>query len=169
MKKFLFTILAVSVYFISICFVQAEEVYIHPIDRQESECKQKASTMEEWTRCTYIATKAWNNEVDKYYSLLYKKLSGDAKTNFYDDQKYWNLYKNCEIKLLNALYDKDQETKEKLMFRSNQKRNIVKSRAEALRMYYIHTFPDDDKEKIKLNSEYSPDNILIRCLHYIGL
>ena len=47
---------------------------IHPIDRDESICRQNAKNLEDWTKCTYIATKAWNAEVNKYYSLLHKKL-----------------------------------------------------------------------------------------------
>lgn len=166
MKKLLFTFL---IFCAGVNFCSAsEKVFIHPIDRQESACKQDAKTLEDWTKCTYIASRAWNSEVDKYYSLLYKKLTGEDKTNLFEDQKYWTMYKNYEIKILNSLYNKDFETKERLIFRSNQKRDLVKNRAEALRMYYIQTFPDDDKEKIEINSEYKPDNVLMRGLRYIG-
>lgn len=165
MKKFLYIFF---IFCFSAGFVFAETPYIHPIDRQESTCKEKAKTLEEWTKCTYLASREWNKEVDKYYSLLYKKLPESDKNTLFEDQKYWNMYKNYEIRLLNSLYDKDNETKERLLFRTNQKRDIVKHRAESLRMYYIQTFPDDDKEKIQVNSEYHPDNIIIRSLRYLG-
>ena len=165
MKKllFIFTVLCFSV-----CSVFAQEQYLHPIDRQENTCKANAKTLEDLTKCTYLASREWNKEVDKYYSLLYKKLPEANKTTLFDDQKYWNMYKNNEIRLLNALYNKDFETKERLLFRTEQKRDIVKYRAESLRMYYIMTFSDDDKEKLQVNSEYHPDNIIIRGLRYLG-
>lgn len=141
---------------------------IHPIDREESICRQSAKNLEDWTKCTYNATKAWNAEVDKYYSLLHKKLKGEEKTNFYENQKYWNLYKNHEIKLINGLYNKDNETKDRLIFRTNQKRDLAKKRAESLRLYYILTFSDDEKDKIQENSEYNPDNVLMRHLRLLG-
>lgn len=168
MKKVLFTVLILLV---SANFSFAsEEVYINPIDRQESVCKEKAQTLEDWVRCTRIASKAWNAEVDKYYSLLYKKMTGDAKTALFDDQKYWTMYKNNEIKVLNALYNEQYETKERLIFRANQKRDLVKNRAELLRLYYIQTFPDDDQEKIKINTDNNNNlnDILQRGLRYIG-
>ena len=69
----------------------AKEAFEHPVDIQESACKTGTQNLDEWTKCTLKAARAWNSEVDKYYSLLYKKLSGDAKTALYDNQKYWNL------------------------------------------------------------------------------
>lgn len=166
MRRFLFIFFILC--FFANCSFASEKVFVHPIDRQESECKAKAADITAWSKCTYTAQRAWNNEVEKYYSLLYKKLSGDAKTNLFENQKYWTMYKNYEIKLLNSLQDKDNETKEKLIYRTEQKRDLIKNRAESLRMYYIQTFPDDDKEKIQVNSEYNPDNIIMHYLRYIG-
>ncbi len=165
MKKILLTCLILCV---TSSFVKCEQVFVHPIDKDESVCKENAKTLEEWSKCTYNALKAWNREVDKYYSLLYKKLTGDAKTALFEDQKYWTMYKNNEIKVINSLYNANYETKDRLIFRADQKKNLAKSRAEALRLYYIQTFSDDDKEKIKVNSDYNPDNIIIRGLRYIG-
>lgn len=165
MKKILLTCLILCV---TSSFVKCEQVFVHPIDKDESVCKENAKTLEEWSKCTYNASKAWNREVDKYYSLLYKKLTGDAKTALFEDQKYWTMYKNNEIKVINSLYNENYETKDRLIFRADQKKNLAKSRAEALRLYYIQTFSDDDKEKIKVNSDYNPDNIIIRGLRYIG-
>ncbi len=139
----------------------AEETNIHPIDTQESACKAEAKNLDEWTMCSLKAARAWNREVDKYYSLLYKKLQGEAKTNLFEDQKYWNMYKNNEYKVIDSLKDKNFDTKERVIFRANQKREIIKLRAAALRMYYAQTFPDDEQQKLELNnSNYQPDNLL---------
>lgn len=155
-----------------LCFatgiVFAEEQYIHPIDNQEDICKKNTQSLEDWTKCSYNASKLWNNEVDKYYSLLYKKLPKEEKNILYENQKYWTLCKNNEIKLINSLYKEETETKDRLIYRTTQKKQIVKNRAIALRNYYILTFPDDDQEKIQKDIEYNPDNIFIRGLRYLS-
>lgn len=145
----------------------AEQAVIHPIDTKESACKANAKTLPEWTYCSLTAANDWSYEVDKYYSLLYKKLTGDAKSALFDDQKYWNMYKNNEYKVIDALQNKDEETKERIIFRANQKRELVKQRAQALRMYYAQTFPDDEQEKIEINDTYRPPTILERGMRLL--
>ena len=144
----------------------AEVTNIHPIDTQESACKAEAKDINAWTLCSLKAARAWNKEVDKYYSLLYKKLEGEAKISLFEDQKYWNMYKNNEYKVIDALKSKDFDTKERAVFRANQKREIIKLRAAALRMYYAQTFPDDEQEKID-NNNYQPDNLLQQGLRLL--
>lgn len=138
----------------------SESTNIHPIDTQESACKAEAKDLDSWVTCSLKAARAWNREVDKYYSLLYKKLEGEAKTNLFEDQKYWNMYKNNEYKVIDALKDKNFDTKERVIFRANQKRELIKLRAAALRMYYAQTFPDDEQEKLDINNTNQPDNLL---------
>lgn len=159
MKKFLYTI---ALTFFLILPAAAENAVIHPIDAKESACKTEAKTLEEWSVCSMKATNAWSFEVDKYYSLLYKKLKGEAKTALFDSQKYWTMYKNNEFKVIDALADKENETKERIIFRANQKRELVKLRAQALRVYYAQTFPDDEHEKIEINDTYRTPTLLER-------
>ena len=172
MKKF-FVLLAVLTICTSVSAYAdtRDKDYEHPIDTQESSCKTSAASTEEWVKCTMKATNLWSAEVDKYYSLLYKKLKDDAKTAMYDDQKYWNLYKNNEFKVIDALYNKDFETKDRIILRVSQKRDIVKHRAQALHSYYIQTFPETENanEKIPVNTIYKPDNIIQRGLRYLGI
>ena len=165
MKKFLLALILLS---FNSSIVFAQEQYIHPIDKKEETCKQNSQSLEEWTKCSYDASKAWNIEVDKYYSLLHKKLPKEEKTILYENQKYWTLCKNNEIKLINSLYNEETETKERLIYRTTQKKQLIKNRAIALRNYYILTFPDDDQEKIQKNIEYNPDNIIMRSLRYLS-
>lgn len=168
MKKLLYLIVILGM---SIGCAFAENNFEHPIDAQESACKTTAQNLDEWTRCTMKAANSWNREVDKYYSLLYKKLKGDAKTALYDDQKYWNMYKNNEYKVIDALADKDNDTKERVLFRASQKRELIKTRAHALKMYYAQTFPDDEHEKIEINntkSGFQFDPMLQRSLRWLG-
>ncbi len=164
MKRFLY-ILVLSIFAAMPSF--AESTNIHPIDTQESACKAEAKDLNAWTLCSLKAARAWNKEVDKYYSLLYKKLEGEAKTALFEDQKYWNMYKNNEYKVIDALKDKDFDTKERVIFRANQKRELIKLRATALRMYYAQTFPDDEQEKLDINNTYQPDNLLQQGLRLL--
>ena len=113
MKKFLYFILVLG---LTTGVTGAKEAFEHPVDIQESACKTGTQNLDEWTKCTLKAARAWNSEVDKYYSLLYKKLSGDAKTALYDNQKYWNLYKNNEYKVIDSLQDKTTIQKRELFF-----------------------------------------------------
>lgn len=167
MKKLVYFLL-VMCFTSNISFAEGTK-YEHPIDIQESECKAKAQTTDEWTQCSLKAANAWSVEVDKYYSLLYKKLAKDSKTILFEDQKYWNMYKNNEFKLLNSLYNKDYETKDRAVYRAEQKRNIIKNRANDLRVYYIQTFPDDDKDKIEIkNTNYRIAPVLQRAMHFFG-
>lgn len=143
----------------------------HPIDAEESACKSSAQNLEAWTRCTLKAANDWNREVDRYYSLLYKKLDKDSKAALYDNQKYWNLYKNNEYKIIDSLIDKDNDTKDRAIFRASQKRELIRTRANALRIYYSQTFPDDEHEKIEINnnqSRFQLDPMLQRGLRWLG-
>lgn len=168
MKKFLYFILVLG---LTTGVTGAKEAFEHPVDIQESACKTGTQNLDEWTKCTLKAARAWNSEVDKYYSLLYKKLSGDAKTALYDNQKYWNLYKNNEYKVIDSLQDKNNDTKERAVFRAVQKRDLIKTRAKSLRLYYIQTFPDDEHEKIEINNNQSGfqlDPMLQRGFCWLG-
>ena len=164
-----------TVLLLNFCYCEsassAQQTFVNPIDAKESACKAEAKTLDEWTRCTLKAANAWTGEVDKYYSLLYKKFPDNAKQTLYDDQKYWNMYKNKEYGVLDALQDKDNETKERVMFRAAQKRDLIKNRAQSLRMYYVQTFPDDEQEKIEINNNQSGfqlDPVLQRSLRWLG-
>ena len=144
---------------------------IHPIDKQEQECISQVKDLNARTVCTMKAARAWNFEVDRYYSLLYKKLPESARTTLFDDQKYWNMYKNNEYKILDSLKDAQNDTLSSVIFRSEQKRNLIKNRAQDLRMYYIQTFPDDEQEKIKTETAqdgFRLDPVLQRSLRWLG-
>ncbi len=81
------------------------------------------------------------------------------------------MYKNKEYGVIDTLEDKDNETKERVMFRADRKRDLIKSRAQSLRMYYVQTFPDDEQEKIEINNNQSGfqlDPVLQRGLRWLG-
>lgn len=142
----------------------------HPIDTQEAACKAAAQNTEQAVICILKAANYWSYEADKYYSLLHKKFQDEEKTAVYESQKYWNMHKNNDFKIIDALYEKDYETPERLIRLAEQKRNLLKNRAQTLLSYYRETFPEteNDDEKIPVNSVYKPDNFFIRVLHHIG-
>ena len=80
-------------------------------------------------------------------------------------------YKNNEYKVIDSLQDKNNDTKERAVFRAVQKRDLIKTRAKSLRLYYIQTFPDDEHEKIEINNNQSGfqlDPMLQRGLRWLG-
>lgn len=142
----------------------------HPIDIQESSCRAAAQTTEQTVICILKAANYWSYEADKYYSLLHKKFQDEEKTAVFESQKYWNMHKNNDFKIIDSLYAKDYETPERLILLAEQKRNLLKNRAQTLLSYYIQTFPETENEdnKIPVNTVYKPDNFFIRVLHHIG-
>jgi len=142
----------------------------HPIDLQEANCRAVAQDTAQTVDCVAKSIQYWAYETSKYYSLLHKKLKGDDKTAIYESQKYWNLYKNNDFKVVNSLYSVDEETPERLILQAEQKRDVIRNRAVLLHSYYVQSFPETDNpdEKIPVNSVYKPDNFVIRALRYIG-
>lgn len=142
----------------------------HPIELQETACRTNAQNPEQTIDCLAKSITNWSYEIAKYYSLLHKKLKGDEKTAIYESQKYWNLYKNNDFKVINALYDEEQETVERLICQVEQKRDILKNRAQTLHSYYVQSFPETENPdaKIPVNTVYKPDNFIIRALRHIG-
>ena len=142
----------------------------HPIDVQEANCRAVAQDTAQTVDCVAKSIQYWAYETSKYYSLLHKKLKGDDKTAIYESQKYWNLYKNNDFKVVNSLYSAEEETPERLILQAEQKRDVIKNRAVLLHSYYVQSFPETDNpdEKIPVNSVYKPDNFVIRALRYIG-
>jgi len=142
----------------------------HPIDLQEANCRAVAQDTPQTVDWVEKSIQYWAYETSKYYSLLHKKLKGDDKTAIYESQKYWNLYKNNDFKVVNSLYSVDEETPERLILQAEQKRDVIRNRAVLLHSYYVQSFPETDNpdEKIPVNSVYKPDNFVIRALRYIG-
>ena len=142
----------------------------HPIDVQENNCRAAAQDTAQTVDCVAKSIQYWAYETSKYYSLLHKKLKGDDKTAIYESQKYWNLYKNNDFKVVNSLYSAEEETPERLILQAEQKRDVIKNRAVLLHSYYVQSFPETENPdaKIPVNSVYKPDNFVIRTLRYIG-
>ena len=61
MKKFLYFILVLG---LTTGVTGAKEAFEHPVDIQESACKTGTQNLDEWTKCTLKAARAWNSEVD---------------------------------------------------------------------------------------------------------
>ena len=76
--------------------------------------------------------------------------------------------KEKDITLLEKIQADQEKYFEQIIVRKNKKkREIIKLRAAALRMYYVQTFPDDEQEKIDTNSDYQPDNLLQQGLRLL--
>lgn len=139
----------------SVNTVFSAEFVKHPIELEREACLAVAVTGKDIDRCSMKAVWEWNKEIDKYYSLLYKKFEGDQRTEIFESQKYWVMYKNNEFKIINGLTSKGVENVDKTDYRGSRKQEIMKERASTLRKYYTLTFEDPEKEMMSIDEKNS--------------
>lgn len=111
--------------------VCAQDTPSHPIDRSLEVCTEKDPSTAGMVRCIDIAYKKWDEELNKNYQTLMRKLKPAGKQLLKTAQLNWITYRDNEFKLLDSIYDTLQGT----MFipmRIDQKMQIVKQRALAL-------------------------------------
>lgn len=129
-KKILFSI--GCIFFLSLV-VFAEE--INTIDKAEDACISKTSSTDAMLKCTAIAYDAWDKEMNKYYSLLMKKLPVEQKSELLKAQKSWLSFRDNSFTFINRSIREKQGTMY-LNVASGERREIVKQRALQLKEYY---------------------------------
>ena len=70
------------------------------IDTIEQDCINKAFSTQNISACTIQAQNAWQNEIEKYYNLLFNILPKDKKHLLKKSQKDWKKYKKSQFDLL---------------------------------------------------------------------
>lgn len=118
-------------------FSQSKNLQENLIDLAESKCLDKKDISNaEMRNCTIKATQSWDNELNKYYNLLKNKLSKKNFEALKESQKQWMMYRDKEFAFISKFYF---ELKEGTMWHNiaeNSKKEIVKTRALELQMYY---------------------------------
>lgn len=109
----------------------AQEPRKHPIDAALEICTEKEPHTAGMVRCTDIAYKKWDQELNKNYQTLMSKLSPADKLLLKSAQLSWITYRDREFKLIDSIYDKIQGTMY-IPMRIDEKMQIVKQRALAL-------------------------------------
>jgi uncharacterized protein YecT (DUF1311 family) len=111
--------------------VSAQEPRKHPIDEALDICTEKDPSTAGMVRCTDIAYKKWDQELNKNYQLLMSKFKPAGKGLLKSAQLSWIAYRDNEFKLIDNIYDGIQGTMY-IPMRIDEKMQIVKQRALAL-------------------------------------
>jgi uncharacterized protein YecT (DUF1311 family) len=111
--------------------VCAQESPSHPIDRSLDVCTEKDPSTAGVVRCTDIAYKKWDQELNKNYQTLMRKLKPAGKQLLKSAQLSWISYRDNEFRLIDSIYDTLQGTMY-IPMRIDAKMQIVKQRALAL-------------------------------------
>lgn len=127
--------LFLCVYFGFLCVypVFAEEP--HLIDLKETLCMDADSSTAGMANCTKDAEVAWDQEMNKYYGLLMKRLNKEQADKLLQAQRAWLEYRDKEFKNIGVLFS-DKEGTMWIPVRSAHYRDIVKQRALELAEYY---------------------------------
>jgi uncharacterized protein YecT (DUF1311 family) len=109
----------------------------HPIDVQLSACLDSTEnqTTADMVLCTIRAEETWDIELNKYYNLLMSVLSKDEKEKLKLTQKAWLDYRDKEFSFSGTVHSNLEGTMYRI-FAANRMMEIVKQRAEELRIYY---------------------------------
>jgi uncharacterized protein YecT (DUF1311 family) len=111
--------------------VSAQETRKHPIDEALDTCQDKDPSTGGMVRCTEIAYKKWDQELNKNYQTLMRKLKPAGKRLLKSAQLSWITYRDNEFKLIDSIYDNIQGTMY-IPMRIDEKMQVVKQRALAL-------------------------------------
>ena len=106
----------------------------NPIDRAEEECIAKASSTYEMNRCSQIAQKKWEQEIQNSLDTLKKLLPEVDYTAIEKSQQVWNEYKIAEYELIDRIISYKQGTMY-LNVKEGLKTDILKQRALKLQEY----------------------------------
>jgi uncharacterized protein YecT (DUF1311 family) len=109
----------------------AQEPQKHPIDKALDICTEKDPSTAGMVRCTDVAYKKWDQELNKNYRTLMARLKPAGKQLLKSAQLSWIAYRDSEFKLIDSIYDSIQGTMY-IPMRIDEKMQIVKQRALAL-------------------------------------
>jgi len=118
--------------FCSPAFAAGEE---HPIDRFERECIKKDWTTTGMANCTYEALDKWDQEMNRYYSLLMELLDEEQQAVLKRSQEAWIKYRDAEFDNASSVYVNEKGSMFINIIAADQKA-VVKRRALDLRRYY---------------------------------
>ena len=112
----------------------------NPIDRAEEECIAKTSSTYEMNRCSVIAQKKWEQEIQNNLDTLKKNLTEDDYAVIEKSQQAWNEYKIAEYELIDKIISYKQGTMYSNV-REGLRTDILKQRALKLKEY-INIYSD---------------------------
>lgn len=109
----------------------AQETQRHPIDVALDACMEKDPATAGMLRCTDVAYKKWDQEMNKNYRTVMNMLKPAGKRFMRSAQLSWIAYRDNEFKLIDSIFD-DVKGTMYIPLRLDTKMQIVKQRALAL-------------------------------------
>ncbi|MFY1047858.1 lysozyme inhibitor LprI family protein [Chryseobacterium sp. GP-SGM7] len=130
-------IMAILLFLTISVFSQNKDQQENLIDLTESNCLDKKDISNaEMRSCTIQATQSWDKELNKYYNLLKNKLPNETFETLKESQKQWMIYRDKEFALISKFYFELKEGTIWYTIAEDRKKEIVKSRALELQMYF---------------------------------
>ena len=112
----------------------AQEPSNHPIDKQLGVCTEKDPSTAGMVSCIDVALKKWDQELNKNYLALMKKLNPTGRRSLKSAQVEWIKHRDTEFALLDSIYSTLAGTMY-IPMHLDQKMQIVRHRALALSGY----------------------------------
>lgn len=106
------------------------------IDETEKQCMSKNYSTAGMNNCTNAAQVQWDAEMNKYYTLLMKKLNKEEGLKLKEAQRAWIKYRDKEFEFINFRYFEAYEGTIYTNIAAADKLEIVKNRAVKLKEYY---------------------------------
>lgn len=122
MKKLLLTILLL---FAAIPLMAQK--YDHPIDKATEDCMEKDMSTAGMVKCLNEAYDKYDNELNRLYKILMKKLDEESAKELKSAQIEWIVFRDKEFKLIDAVYSKLEGTMY-IPMRVSDRIEIVKKR-----------------------------------------
>ncbi len=128
--------LVVSLSFLSAPAISFADKGQHPIDKAEEQCLSKNSTTAGMCNCTYAAQVKWDEEMNKYYLLLIKKLNKEEGLKLKEAQRAWIKFRDKEFEFINTRYLEPFEGALYQTIAADEAMEVVKARALDLQTHY---------------------------------
>jgi uncharacterized protein YecT (DUF1311 family) len=128
-ERFIIFLIAIGVYNLASVVQGANS-----IDERKDACISQDPSAAGMTKCNNEARRHWMAEMDKYYSLLMKRLDKDAKDKLKESQTAWKESRDTQLKAIDNSHSKKTD------MHANVKavvyEQLVKERALQLKIYY---------------------------------
>ena len=118
----------------------------HPIELALEHCMDGAKSTADMIACEDEAYKKWDDELNRVYGALMKRLNPKQKESLKASQLAWIAYRDRELQWVGALYDSFDGTMYQPM-RVDAAKEVVRHRAEELAHYLELLNEHDNPEK----------------------
>lgn len=122
----------------------------HPIERDLKKCLDDGGSTHQMVECEDRAYKKWDEELNRVYAELGKRLKPNQKEALKKAQLQWIKTRDAEFELIKSLYDSFDGTMYQPM-RIDAAKEVVRRRAEDLQHYLElvqeHGSPEEKDKK----------------------